>query len=105
MVQFLAEWIDEQDGKYADPPVPRDGVGEARIRAALVTESGELTDVRYADTYGMYSEIDQQRIIAAKHRFKFLAGMAAMHLLDLGRQCWPKDEDVPVAAGEEGAAE
>lgn len=106
MVQFLAEWIDEQDCKYADPPIPRDGVGDVpRIRAALVTESGELTDVRYADTYGIYSEIDQRRIVAAKRRFKFLAGTAAMHLLDLGRQCWPKDDDVPTDDSSEGAAE
>lgn len=105
MVQFLSEWIEEQPGAYGDPPVPRDGgVGEveARRRGVLVSKAGELDGIKYADTYGVFAPIDQRRIFATKLKFPFLAACAAKELLDIGRQCWPDDADVP---GSEAAAE
>lgn len=98
MVQFLAEWIDEQDAAYADPPIPRDGTGESIARRAMrmVAEDGQLDGVRYADTYGVFSEIDQRRIALVKARFPFLdAAQSSVHLLAIGRALFPDDAGVP----------
>lgn len=97
MVQFLGEWIDEQDPACN----PRPAAGrvlplEGQRRSMFRIGSGELTDVIHADTFGVYSDTDQRRIRALEARYPSIVGvMAAAERLRLARDVFPDDSKIP----------
>lgn len=94
MVSFLSEWIDEQDARFNDPP-SGEPTGPRSRRSSFSPISGEMTDTRYADTYGVFSDIDQRRIEAFDKLCPYCGHMPAVHRLDMARKIWPTDSDVP----------
>jgi superfamily II DNA or RNA helicase len=61
MSSFLREWLIEQDPTPEEAPEARPGI-EIPRDSTFKPISGELTDVDYADTYGMYSDEDRDRL-------------------------------------------
>lgn len=95
MVSFLSEWIEEQDGGYCDPP---ETIGPAEPRAKRSSYSpisGEMTETRYADTYGVFSDPDQQRIVLIDKKLPYLTHLPAVQRLRTARMIWPDDDKLP----------
>ncbi len=86
MVSFLSEWIDEQDARFADPP-EAGGEQESRDRKTTFSPiSGELTGVRYADTYHVFSDDEQDLISRFDREFKLLGHLPAVERLRLAKR-------------------
>lgn len=94
MVSFLSEWIDEQDPRYGDPPKPKDGEGGSRDSTFKVI-SGEMTETRYADTYGVFSDSDQYRLSLIDRECPYLRHLPAIQRLHAAKKMWPNDSDMP----------
>jgi len=91
MSSFLREWIKEQD---PTPDTPSEGgSGHAPPRGTTFSPiSGEMTRIDYADTYGVYSHEDQDRL----RRFDLDESidpsakvLPAAVKLQLARRMWP----------------
>lgn len=104
MAQFVGEWIDEQDPRYDDAPTTREPVGERPVRDSFRFASGTFKDTRFAETFGIFSAIDQRRLKAFRHAFPPMAHkLSLMEQLQVARRIWPDDADVPVTASDEAA--
>jgi superfamily II DNA or RNA helicase len=103
MVSFLSEWIEEQDARFNDPPEPTNDIAERSRKSTFVPISGEMTGTAYADTYGVFSEPDQQRIALIDRKLPFLTHLPAIQRLQAARLMWPDDNDLPPLSSVEAA--
>lgn len=109
MVSFLAEWLDEQDGRF-DPSVSDGGGSQPPPRPARSTfepESGELTGFRFGDNLGVLSEPSQKRIILFDREFPphEVVMLTTSTKLKIARKMWPDDNELDALVEADKAAE
>jgi superfamily II DNA or RNA helicase len=100
MRAFIDEWRNEQPAEFRDPPKTIHATGPRR-GSSYSPISGEMTEVAYGDTGGVFSAVDQDRIreIPNHPDFPTAARMAPHERLKLARLVWPNDDDVPTRSG------
>ena len=95
MMSFLAEWIDEQDARFGEPPAPVTAANQPRGATTFSPISGQMTGTMYADTFGILSEPDQKRIVLVDRKYPFLGHHPVVERLKVARGEWPKDDCLP----------
>jgi hypothetical protein len=94
MVKFISEWIDEQPSDLEDAPDGNGIVVRPNRRRGPITGEGAFGEIRYADTYGIFSEPDNRRIRRAKDEFPQLSTLGNAHILEVARRLYPNDAEL-----------
>lgn len=91
MVEFLNEALEEQDERYRD----REQTGATgRPRGSTFSPiDGELSTFRYGDTYGVFSEADNRRLVRFDGDYPAFASHPSREKLKLARDLWPNDAE------------
>lgn len=95
MIAFLSEWIDEQDASFVDPPTPAEWERAKAQASTFSPISGEMTNTTYADTFGLFSDADQKRIVVIDRAFPYLRHLPVIQRLKVARMSWPDDGSIP----------
>ena len=69
MVQFLSEWLDEQDSTFVEPKRRAGVIGIGKRRSSFEPDGCEPGDISYADTNGRLPEEEQALIRRFRQEF------------------------------------
>jgi superfamily II DNA or RNA helicase len=90
MVQYLDEALDEQD-EQIEEHAKLGGVSVARRASTFTPISGDLTEHRFGDTHGVFSDVDNRRVERVRAELPFLKSHPAREALQVSKMIWQDD--------------